>query len=242
MKKLLLTALACASVLIAQERVTRVITVKNGNLDGINHTITGLLNGTGVMITGDHEHLVLSGPKEQVTAFEEVIKQLDVPPPVAQNIQTTVYMIVASQAQASGGVPSDLDPVVTQLKSLFPYKGYRLLDSFVLRSRSGQGSDTSGFVPSPQVTIAQITYQARFARATVDTIDKARVVRFNNLRLDLRVPVASSPGSTQYKFVSVGINTDVDVPEGKKVVVGKTSAIEGPDSALILVISAKVVD
>jgi hypothetical protein len=40
----------------------------------------------------------------------------------------------------------------------------------------------------------------------------------------------------------VGINTDIDVPEGKKVVVGKTSAVEGPDSALILVISAKVVD
>jgi hypothetical protein len=58
----------------------------------------------------------------------------------------------------------------------------------------------------------------------------------------MRVPVPTSPGSTQYSYIDVGINTDIDVPEGKKVVVGKTSAVEGPDSALILVISAKVVD
>jgi hypothetical protein len=42
--------------------------------------------------------------------------------------------------------------------------------------------------------------------------------------------------------VDAGVSTDVDVPESKKVVVGKTSALEGADSALILVISAKVVD
>ena len=42
--------------------------------------------------------------------------------------------------------------------------------------------------------------------------------------------------------MDASIATDVDVPEGKKVVVGKTSALEGADGALILVISAKVVD
>jgi hypothetical protein len=241
MKKLLLIALACVSILCAQERVTRVIAIKNGNLDAINHTLHGLLMNTGVVITSDSERLVLSGPKDQVTVFEEVIKQLDVPPVPEQNIQTTVYMIVASPGQVSSAIPADLDSVVTQLKSLFPYKGYRLLDSFILRSRSGQSAESSGFVPSAQGT-QPIIYQAKFGRATVDTTDKSRLVRFNNLKLGMRVPVPTGPGSTQYSYIDVGINTDIDVPEGKKVVVGKTSAVEGPDSALILVISAKVVD
>ena len=137
-------------------------------------------------------------------------------------------------------MPAELDPVVTQLKGLFPFKGYRLLDSFVLRSRSGLGAEASGFVPSPQMAGATISYQARFGKATVDGTEKGRLVRFNALKLGMRVPVPA--GSNQFNYLDVGINTDVDVPEGKKVVVGKTSAVEGADGALILVISAKVVD
>jgi hypothetical protein len=55
----------------------------------------------------------------------------------------------------------------------------------------------------------------------------------------MKVPVGSTSPTS---FADTGISTDVDVPEGKKVVVGKTSGLEGSDSALILVISAKVVD
>jgi hypothetical protein len=241
MKKLFLT-LACAGLLLAQERVQKVITIKNGNPGAISRTVHELLPGNaGVLVTSDNEHLVLSGPKEQVAALEEIVKQLDVPPAPGQNIQTTVFMIVATQAQSSGVMPSELDPVVTQLKSLFPYRGYRLLDSFVLRSRSGQGAEASGFVPSAQSASSQMIYQSRFSRATVDMNDKSRIIRYNGLKLGMRVPTPTGTGG-QVNYVDVGINTDVDVPEGKKVVVGKTSAVEGPDSALILVISAKVVD
>jgi type II/III secretion system protein len=241
MKKLLI-ALACTGLLLAQDRVQKVITIKNGNLGAINRTLKDLLPGNaGVLVTNDNEHLVVSGSKEQVAAFEEIIKQLDVPQAPEQNIQTTVYMVVATQAQSSGVMPTELDSVVTQLKSLFPYKGYRLLDSFILRSRSGQGAEASGFVPSAQATTSQMIYQSRFSRATVDASDKGRIIRFNGLRLGMRVPTPTGAGG-QVNYLDVGINTDVDVPEGKKVVVGKTSAVEGPDSALILVISAKVVD
>jgi hypothetical protein len=243
MKRLLLMAVAFACVLAAQERVQRVIAIKNGNLGAINRTIRDLIgNHTDVIVTNDNEHLILSGPKEQVMAFEEVIKQLDVPPAQEPNIQTTVYMIAASQGAASGSMPAELEPVVTQLKSLFPYRGYRLLDSFVLRSRSGQGAEASGFVPSAQSAASQMIYQSKFIRATVDANDKGRIIRFNGLRLGMRVPTSTGAAANQVNYIDVGINTDVDVPEGKKVVVGKTSAVEGPDSALILVISAKVVD
>ena len=62
---------------------------------------------------------------------------------------------------------------------------------------------------------------------------------FDHLSLSIRVPIAVPTGTTNE---DARIATDVDVPEGKKVVIGKTSALEGADGALILVISAKVVD
>jgi len=253
MKKLFLTmliALLCSGGIYAQPasteaRVQRVISIKNGNLQGILRTIRDLLHGTSVLVTSsDGEHLVLSGPKETVTGFEEIIKQLDVAPVARKNIETTVYMVVASpQVSSSGAMPAELEPVVKQLKGVFSYKGFRLLDSFVLRSRDTEKGDTSGFVPPLDTNVpagTKIIYQFRYSRVSLDGAETSRVIRYDNLKLGIKVPISST--GSGFNYLEAGISTDVDVPEGKKVVVGKTSAIEGADSALILVISAKVVD
>jgi hypothetical protein len=245
MKKLfstMLIAFLCAGALLAQERVQKVITIKNGNLSGILKTVRELAPGNNLLISTDNEHIILSGAKDAVTGFEEMIKQLDIPPVAKRDIEATVYMIVAS-AQPTNAPPMapELDPVVKQLKGIFGYKGFRLLDSFVLRSRDGERGDTSGFLP-PLENLPpgnKITYQFKYNRVSIDNNENAKVVRFDGLRLGMRIPVATDK---QVTFIDTGISTDVDVPEGKKVVVGKTSAMEGPDSALILVISAKVVD
>jgi hypothetical protein len=240
-----LMAWLCASVASAEEPARRVITIKNGNLGPITRTLKDLLPGTGVLVTSDNDHLILSGPKEQVSSFEEVIKQLDVLQPVKKNIETTVYMIVASTQAGSGTVPAQLESVITQLKGVFSYKGFRLMDSFILRSRDGEMGDTSGFVPPlADASVAasnKIIYQFKYNRVTMDGRETGPVIRFDRLSLGMKVPVATGPKG-EFSYVQAGISTDVDVPEGKKVVVGKTSAVEGSDSALILVISAKVVD
>ena len=234
---MLLAALLSAGLIVAQERVTRIISIKNGNLNQIQNTIHALLTGTGVVASSDNEHIILSGPKDAVAGFEEVIKQLDV---AKKDVETTVYMIIAHLQSGDGTpLPPELDPVVKQLKGLFSYKSFKLLDSFVLRSRDGQAADTSGFVPAPAEKQKTI-YQFRYGRMGVQSAEGGHQIRFDNLKFGLRVPTVNAKGEIQY--VEAGISTDVDVPEGKKVVVGKTSAVEGPDSALILVISAKVVD
>ena len=151
-------------------------------------------------------------------------------------------MIVASvQPGNVTSLTADLDPVVKQLKGIFNYKGFRLLESFVLRSRDGEHGDTNGFLP-PLENLPpgnKISYQFQYNKVSVEGGDNARVAHFEHLRLAMRVPIAVPTGVSS---VDASIATDVDVPEGKKVVVGKTSALEGSDGALILVISAKVVD
>ena len=132
------------------------------------------------------------------------------------------------------------EPAVAQLKGLFSYKGFRLLDNFVLRSRSGERGESSGFVESGTEG-RKITYSFQFARVRVDKTDTARQVRFDHLQLSMAVPNGHDLKGEE-RWARASIQTDVDVPEGKQVVIGKTSGFEGPDSALILVISAKVVD
>ena len=246
MKKLfstMLISLLCAGALLAQPSVQKVVTIKNGNRNGILHTLQELAPTNGMVITtSDNDHLILSGPKDTVAGFEEIIKQLDVAPVVKKDVETTVYMIIASAQPASTSpLTADLDPVVKQLKGIFNYKGFRLLESFVLRSRDGEQGQTNGFLP-PLENLPpgnKISYTFQYNKVSIDGADNARVARFDRLRLNMRVPIAAREGVTT---VDASIATDVDVPEGKKVVVGKTSALEGSDSALILVISAKVVD
>jgi len=246
MKKLfstMLIPLVCAGALLAQDRVQKVVTIKNGNRNGILHTLQELAPTNGMVIsTSDNDHLILSGPKDTVAGFEEIVKQLDVAPVVKKDVETTVYMIIASaQSASTATLPQDLDPVVKQLKTIFNYKGFRLLDSFVLRSSDGEHGDTTGFLP-PLENLPpgnKISYGLHYNKVSIEGSDNARVAHFDRLQLNLKVPVATSNGTIG---VDASISTDVDVPEGKKVVVGKTSALEGSDGALILVISAKVVD
>lgn len=245
MKKMfstMLIACLCAGAMLAQERVQKVVAIKNGNRNGILHTLQELAPTNGMVIsTSDNDHVVLSGPKETVAGFEEIIKQLDVVPVAKKNIETTVYMIVASmQAGNAAPLSAELEPAVKQLKTIFNYKGFRMLESFVLRSRDGERGETNGFLSPEGVPGGQrIHYNFQYQRVTLDGIDASKSVRFDHIQLGLKVPVGVA---NQISFENAGISTDVDVPEGKKVVVGKTAAIEGPDSALILVISAKVVD
>jgi hypothetical protein len=247
MKKLfstMLISLLCAGALLAQPPVQKVVTIKNGNLNGILRTVKDLAPGNNLLISTDNEHIILSGPKDAVTGFEEVIKQLDVPPVAQSNVEIDAYMVVAStRADSHNPIPAELEPVVAQLKGLLSYKSFRLLDSFVLRARSGERGENSGSVEpsSPAPEGVKISYHFEFNKVRVDKGETARLVRFDNLRLDINAPVGiNTKGEVRWSGAS--IHTDVDVPEGKKVVIGKTSGIEGSDGALILVISAKVVD
>jgi hypothetical protein len=250
----------CLAVLLAvflasgawAEEVTQIIPVKYADLVQLND----LLSVFGLKTTIDRKQgaIGVRGPAETVSAFVAAVKKLDVPP-VHQSVEVMVYMLIASsQASQPNSLPKELEPVVRQLRSVFSYKEYSLLETALARSRDGDSVEMNGVLPKLfQQAPEKGNYSFRMGPINVesDSNQKEHVIRINHLRLGIRVPIVAAsfqpgPGAsplvnTQFSFRDVGISTDVDVPEGKKVVVGKAN-IDGSDDALVLVLTAKVVE
>jgi hypothetical protein len=189
----------------------------------------------------DHlKALAITTRKDAFPEIEQIIKRFDVPPPPVLNIEVTIYLMSALGTPSGSAVPPELEAVVKQLKNTFSYKGYQLIDTEVMRVRAGQGGEVSGVVNgAPSVGPNKTISQVRFRSASVSTDEKGRAIRIDGLKVGLRIPVVS--GEKQYQYVDTGINTDVDVREGQKVVVGKAN-MDGSDRASIVVLTAKIVE
>jgi len=234
---ILLTAMSC---LRAQEPkveiVTKVFQLKYADTP----RVAKLLNRSGVVWDDQLRTLVVSRPKSDMAEIEQMIQRFDVPPPPVQNIDVTIYLMSALGTPSTGAVPPELEAVVKQLRSTFPYKGYQLIDTEVMRVRAGQGGEVSGVVDgAPSLDGNKTISQVKFRSASVSTDEKGRTIRIDRLSVGFRVPVRS--GEKQYTYIDTGINTDVDVREGQKVVVGKAN-MDGSDRASIVVLTAKVVE
>jgi hypothetical protein len=196
--------------------------------------VQNLLGNFGLDIRFDEnlKVIALSGRRANVTTAEEAIKQLDVPSAGSKDIDLTVYFVVASDQNITDGnpIPADLQSTVATLKTTFPFKTYALLDALSLRSRSGVGASTSGVLSGNRVT--QFSVRS-------STIEPNSMIRLDHLRAGLRSPLPAGEGKINY--MDTGIETDVvDVKEGQKLVVGRSS-VNGPDRALFLVLIAKEV-
>src|SRR5262249_53765435 len=137
--------------------VQKIIEVRYADAD----RVSALLLGTpGLMVKADKSlhALVVYGSADAVAAVEEMVRKLDVAPP---NIEMTVYLISGSAQAGNEDLPKELAPTLKQLHALFPYKTYRLLESFVQRSRDGREGSTSGALPG------NASYEFHYRSATV---------------------------------------------------------------------------
>ena len=236
-----LAAMAAGSV-AAQNRpamVRKVIEIKYADLDLIVKVINTFV-GMPQAYTFDRgsRTVIINVPEEIAKVVEDTIQRLDVPSAAPKDIELTAWFLVASDKEPSTGTapPADLEKVIAQLRATFAFKNYRLIDALALRCRSGQGAELSGAITGG--SSAPTLTQFKLRTATVAAGDKATVVRIDGLRAGLRIPAWAPGGAMQY--LETGINgTDITVGEGQKVVVGKSS-MEGPDKALIVVLSVKV--
>lgn len=108
-----------------------------------------------------------------------------------------------------------------------------------LRMRDGSGGETNGVLPSVGAGLMPTNYEFRVVSSAITSDSKERVIRIDGLKLALRVPIKTSDRDWSYQ--EAHINTSIDIREGQKVVVGKAN-IDNADNALILVLTAKVIE
>jgi hypothetical protein len=166
-------------------------------------------------------------PKELMSAVEDALKRLDVPPvppPVPKGIELTGYVIIAMEPAdpQMQPLPSSLQPVVNELKSILPNGTLGLADTFVARTVERSSVQLGG---STNVVIGNVMIREGSG---------PQVIHLSNLQ----VRSSDSGGNTIGSF-----QTSVDVPVGTHVVIGRaTPARQGPIKAMILVINGKILN
>lgn len=248
MKRLFLGLLLMALPLVAQEEkkaeakpaaptVQKLFVLKYADPQSVRNLL--LVFHASIDANRDLHVLAVDTTPDTMAAIEDAIKRLDVPSAAPTNVDLTVYLVVGHEAESPAGsvaVPKDLDSVVTQLKSAFAFKSYSLLDVLALRTRTGQRASTTssgGAVPSDGGGMQAVTTQLRIDSAGVGS--DGATIHLNNLAASINMPVRNGNG---FAYRDLGLNTDVDIKEGQKVVIGRVGIAK--DQALFLVMTVKI--
>jgi hypothetical protein len=153
------------------------------------------------------------------------------------NVELTVYLLSgALQGTGADDVPQDLSSTVKQLHSVFSYKSYKLAESFVLRGRASGFKETAGAHTQGILPGSGMHYDFSYVRVRLSA-DKPRTVHIDGLQIVLRDELPHNRPTDPVASLA----TDLDLSEGQKTVVGKSSVNNAGD-ALILVIVPRVIE
>jgi hypothetical protein len=216
-------AAACASA----DDVEKLVQVKHVEADQRLHNLFDVL---GVRVSDRvGGYIALKGSADAVAAAEEVLHHMDEEKP-AMNVELTGWLVVASSqpAPALQPLPEDLAAVARQLKAAFGYSDLRVLTSFVVRTRAGSDMRDNGQFSNELVGGKGYSGYGFHVNRVEVTGDGTGAHR---LRLD-NVSLSLGEGN---------LSSDVDLNEGQKVVIGKTSMGIATGTPLILVLTARVI-
>jgi hypothetical protein len=219
-------------------RVGKVIRIKYADPQRIRNL---LMQFAPITIDDQMKVLTVVGTPAEVEAVEEAVAKLDVPPPPVRNVELTAYYLMATpQATQASDLPPDLDEVATQLKKVLNFRGFHLLNTTLVRIRDGEEAQVHGAAGHPP-TGADFGLSIR--RMDVGGEEKEPTIHLRGLSFSIsESPTTIEPKGAATKNLShAELRTDIDIPVGQKVVVGKTS-FEMSDNAVVLVLTAKVVD
>jgi hypothetical protein len=184
---------------------------------------------------GNLRVLSVRAPKEIMPAIEDAIKRLDVPM-TRKDAELIISVLLASDQPATTTLPSGLQPVVNQLRNILAYKGYQLVDTLIARGRDTNNATATALQGTLKLDQApfpgNITYSFRASFGIMNPDGKETVLRLNSMRFILTVPI-----DAQGRVTNLEINTDVEIPVGQQVVVGKATY---NDRAFILVMNARL--
>ena len=271
MKRLLIALFCLAGLVLAQTAtpppestekpkwIQKVFDVKYADVNAVAKLIASMQQGTSSdrVVAQQDLRAISVGTYDPsfLMLAEEIIKRYDVPkarPPASHDhgVELIAHILLAGPKGSSGdALPADLEPVVKQLRSVFGFSDIRLLDGALVRGREARGFEVSGMLsgliegPKMEGLSSPSTYNLRVKDISVEQGGKGKSVVLEDFRFKalVRYPVVSAGTSVQYQLTDLGFNTDLNVLEGQKVVVGKTHIGE-TNSALILVLSARVVE
>ncbi|HEX3681233.1 MAG TPA: secretin N-terminal domain-containing protein [Bryobacteraceae bacterium] len=219
------------TLMLAEDEVTKVIHVRYARAEALKEVLNN--GGASVLANNGLKAVVIRGSPSFVAATEQAVKELDVPLPyeLARDVELTVYVLGASpQAAPEDRSIADIEPVIRQLKAVFPYGGYQLLDSMMIRSREGRRSLSDGVLKSfSRGQLHPNPYHIRCNLGDRNDGGSDRTIRLDSFSFSTQVPDAD-----------VSVDANFDIQNGQKVVVGSTN-IDGGNSALFVVVSAKFV-
>jgi hypothetical protein len=185
--------------------------------------------------------VVIIGNADHVAHAEELLRKFDVPE-VRKPVKTfefTIYLLGAYPDPAltrGGPIPADLDSVVKEMRAAFAYKSFALLDAIPVNARSTSGvTEYEGILPSAAVRSA-LKYFYKIVIGPPQLLEDGKTVMTPGFRFTVDIPNHASGA----KAGETGIQSDLTVREGQRVVLGKIRLDDG-DSAVFLVVTVKIV-
>ncbi len=262
MKRLLLFLVVLnATPLLAQEpqpaTVRKLVKVQHVNAGEVGN----LLQWIRYYPSRELGTIILEGSAEDVAKAEEIIHAVDQPGTqskrlggvfgeaveMGEAVEIDAYFLSAGAALAGGPVPPLVMSAVTELQKRFSYTQYGLLDSTLVRVSiasgpaqvQGQFARTEG---------GPVSYSLRVEPTRVVDGTGGESIRLSNLIAEWKIPYQEQvtnfeTGQTSKQNLTrdLRIETNVVVPEGKLVVVGKAGSPTSAE-AIFLVLRARIVE
>jgi hypothetical protein len=228
------------------ERVAKVLRVRPGDANHIAALVASF--GVGVQTSDRLGLITLAGNPDDVRRAEQAVLEIQAlssraPVDAASDVDLTVHFIgIADQDEPLSTGP--VREVVAELKKTFPFAGYKLLETIALRARVGENAEITGFLPEDlgeETPPKQYTFGAKIDQ--VGQRGSVNLVRFQWVRTSIRMPIprVAKPGESDFTFEDIGMNTALEIADGKTVVVGKAGST-GTSRGFLLVLTAKVVN
>jgi len=222
---------------------TKLILLKHASASGVAR----LLHNAGLPVAGDNllRAIVVRSTPDKIDQVERIVKQLDAEPqPLPQTEPTNCDLIIyvlggTKTSPGEGQLSQSLLPVVRQLKAVFPYQSYRLLETLSQRTRVGESTSLAGILPPFEGSNSNIPskYVLIYTLGSVSSQRGqwiAKVDKFSfNVNSYFRVDNSSFSRDAEVK-------SSFDVKSGQKVVIGNAS-VTG-DESIFLVVEAKPVE
>lgn len=169
------------------------------------------------------------------------------------NLETHLYILVGTNDDVPGArIPDTLEPTVKQLRTILPFKNYRLASTLINRVRNEGRLDlswvggplASKLLSAPEATPSRSQFKVRQVKLARNA-EGQQMVQMTGFSFTAQVPIptgaavaASGSVAPTFNYEGTGLSTDISMRESEPVIVGTLNV--GPSGdAIILVVSAK---